>query len=211
MQKGERSAGLRCCHPSRVNDEDWIDLPSSFLLFLLANFPSKNKTILFPLLLQSFFHEELHFCFNSSLSSLFLDIPDSIESNAHNLALDGGGSDSGTNVPTRKRFLQKRWFFSELSFLLRVDKNGLEGCNSGWNFPWWWWSWGLLLPIPPSKSYWHSLKNRFHVASEVSYGFFIAKMKNSSVVILWKSKKKSLQQNLGLLRYFLVLRHETCS
>ena len=71
MQKGERSAGLRCCHPSRVNDEDWIDLPSSFLLFLLANFPSKNKTILFPLLLQSFFHEELHFCFNSSLSLPF--------------------------------------------------------------------------------------------------------------------------------------------
>ena len=61
MQKGEsewKVAGLRCCHPSRVNDEDWIDLPSS----CWPIFPPKIRLFVF----FHFFHEELHFCFNSS-------------------------------------------------------------------------------------------------------------------------------------------------
>ena len=77
-------------------------------------------------------------------TSLFLDIPDSIESNAHNLALDGGGSDSATGKISPIFSTRGRDFFPELSFLLRVDKNGLEGCDSSRNFPW---------PSPLSKSH----------------------------------------------------------
>ena len=55
-------------------------------------------------------------------TSLFLDIPDSIESNAHNLALDGGGSDSATGKISPIFSTRGRDFFQSFLFYCGLIK-----------------------------------------------------------------------------------------
>ena len=143
---------------SPLTRERWrLDRPA---VLLLANFPSKNKTIRFLPLLP----RRIAFLLQLLWLPFFLTFQTQLKVMHTILHLMGVAVTVALTFPTPADFFKNGDFFPELSFLLRVDKNGLEGCNSGWNFPWWS---SLARPSPPFKSYWHSLKNRLHVVSEL--------------------------------------------
>ena len=139
MQKGgkKQESGLRCCHPSRVNDEDWID-PRQRLKIDLANF-------IHPKIVCYYSTKN---CISTREVTSSCDIPDSIESNAHNLALDGGEMALALS-PCQPRLFPNIFrgtvviFFHGFLFYCGLIKMAWRVKR---NFPWW-------LVVAMAKSY----------------------------------------------------------
>ena len=116
---------------SPLTRERWrLDRPA---VLLQANFPSKNKTIRF----LPFLPRRIAFLLQLLWLPFFLTFQTQLKVMHTILHLMGVAVTVALTFPTPADFFKNGDFFPELSFLLRVDKNGLEGCNSGWNFPWW--------------------------------------------------------------------------
>ena len=124
--KKKQESGLRCCHPSRVNDEDWIDPGKDSRQTSSRPIPAIQK--------QSTILRRIAFLQGEVTSSC--DIPDSIESNAHNLALDGGEmAMAGSLTQTFSQYFQGNGgdFFHGFLFYCGLIKMAWRVKR---NFPW---------------------------------------------------------------------------